>query len=186
MAVLCEAFSVIVRRDRIVAQFRGGWEAFLKNVPNQTACADESLVRVGFMHSDDIDAFVAQLCRAGLTFMEGGQAIDFAIVDQTAGLRTPATWLEFARLPHGTAGGLVSACWRYEGTREMGRGIHFPIGGVSIATPSWWTFEGSVSDSGSFFPHEHSPALTFLRAEGNVNVFRDETTGEEVSLGRTT
>ena len=58
MAVLVEAISVVVRRDAIGARYPGGWRGFLSIVPNSTLCADDDLVRVGFMAPPDVEAFI--------------------------------------------------------------------------------------------------------------------------------
>lgn len=38
MAVLCEALSVVVRRDSTAAYFNGDLEKFLLDVPSATVC----------------------------------------------------------------------------------------------------------------------------------------------------
>ena len=55
MAVLVEAISVIVRAAAIHQKYPGGWEAFKRIIPNQTLCADNELVRIGFMTPDDVE-----------------------------------------------------------------------------------------------------------------------------------
>jgi hypothetical protein len=42
MAVLVEAISVIVRNDSVHRSFEGGWDAFLRTVPDRSYCADGS------------------------------------------------------------------------------------------------------------------------------------------------
>lgn len=76
MAVLAEAISVVVRADRLLAVYPGGWDAFVGSVPNETLCADDELVRVGFMVPDDVRAYVAELERQGLIYLRGGEAQD--------------------------------------------------------------------------------------------------------------
>jgi hypothetical protein len=53
MAVLIEAISVVIRADTLLKKFPGGWGAFKLIVPNQTLCADNEIVRVGFMAPQD-------------------------------------------------------------------------------------------------------------------------------------
>ena len=55
MAVLIEAISVVVRADELLKKFPGGWDAFKSIVPNQTLCADNEIVRVGFMSPQDVE-----------------------------------------------------------------------------------------------------------------------------------
>jgi len=49
MAVLIEGTSVVIRLEAIHRQFPGGWQAFKLAAPNKTLCADNELIRVGFM-----------------------------------------------------------------------------------------------------------------------------------------
>ena len=69
MAVLIEAISVVVRADVLLQKFPGGWEAFKSIIPNQTLCADNEIVRVGFMSPQDVESFVKKLQDAGLEFL---------------------------------------------------------------------------------------------------------------------
>ena len=69
MAVLVEALSVIVRRDRIEEKYSGGWSAFKKSIPNATFCADDEIAAVAFMSPNDVQAYVNRLERKGLVFL---------------------------------------------------------------------------------------------------------------------
>lgn len=80
MAVLVEAFSVIVRRDAVNTRFAGGMSAFLETFPNQSACHDADLFRVGFMDSADARAYVESLEASGLNFHRNAVTIDLATV----------------------------------------------------------------------------------------------------------
>lgn len=184
MAVLVEAISVIVRRDSINAKFGGGWPEFLKCVPNRTLCADDDLVRVGFMSPDDVGAFIEITERGGLTFMDDGQAVDLAVVDQVRGPTTPVTWLEFAHLSINKKGNKVAACWLFEGPRR-GAGIHMSGKTMTLATPDGWTYEDSLSANFKFVPNEEMQGkMKFLRHEKNADVYLDLSTGKEVYVGR--
>ena len=66
LAVLVEAFSVIVRHRAIIDRFTGGWPAFLGAIPNATLCDDDDLVRVGFITPSDVEAFVGMLEAGGV------------------------------------------------------------------------------------------------------------------------
>jgi len=46
MTVLVEGISVIIKREVIERKFPGGWQDFVKDVPNQTLCADDELARI--------------------------------------------------------------------------------------------------------------------------------------------
>ena len=101
MAVLIEAISVVVRADTLVRRFPGGWEGFKEQVPNNTLCADNEIVRVGFMSPEDVDSFINLLQRADLIYLNNGRAIDIAVADQLHGLGAPCSWLEFGHVDMG-------------------------------------------------------------------------------------
>lgn len=149
MAVLVEGISVIVRRDAIESKYRGGWSAFVDDVPNPTLCADDEVVRIGFMAPPDVGAYVQRLERNGLRFLDCGKPVDLAIADQQEGLTTECDWLEFGKLEFGTSG-KVSACWFFDEPR-MCAGLHFRAS-MTLATPPGWSFEGSLSQEFGFVP----------------------------------
>lgn len=151
MAVLVEAISVIIRRDAIGRKYHGGWDAFVRAVSNATFCADSDIVRVGFLAPQDVKAFVEDLERHGLRFLDSSKAIDIAVVDQQRGLTAECDWLEFGRLGFGGEGGKVAACWFFTGPR-IGWGIHLRDTSMQIATPPGWQFEGSLSQRFVFVP----------------------------------
>ena len=70
MAVLIEAISVVVRVSSIARLYEGGARAFAADVPNNSLCADGELVRVGFMSPADAQAYVEQLERCNLKYLE--------------------------------------------------------------------------------------------------------------------
>lgn len=184
MAVLCEAISVIVRRDAIEKRLHGGWRGFECMVPNATLCADAKLARVGFMAPPDVAAFVSHLENEGLTFLRDGRAVDVAVVDQIRGPTMPAEWLEFAHLSLGETGNTVAACWLYEESR-IGTGTHFSGGPMELATPEGWAYENSLSANFKFVGNEElEDKMKFLRQEDGVDVYLDLSTGEEVYVGR--
>jgi hypothetical protein len=169
-----------VRRSK----YRGGWTAFVADVPNATFCADDEIARVGFMSAADVEAFIEGLQLQGLSFLEGGKAIDVAVVDQQRGLTTQCDWLEFGKLALG-AEGKVAACWFFEGPRIAAR-VYLRATSLPLATPVGWEFEGSLSQKFDFVPNGEEPSrLKFLRNEGDVDVYLDLETGKEVFLGRT-
>jgi hypothetical protein len=184
VAVLVEAISVVIRRDAIAGKFHGGWDAFVKSVPNATLCVDEKLVRVGFMAQNDVRSYINDLERHGLKFENGGTAEDIVVVDQQSGPTLACDWVEFGQFPYGGDGGKVSACWFFDGPRtETGHQLTGPK--LQIATPLGWTFEASMSKSFGFVPlGEEDKRLRFVRKEGPMEVYLDLVTGEEVYRGR--
>jgi hypothetical protein len=173
MAVLVEAISVIVRRAAIVERFKGGWPAFLEAIPNATGCYDDDLARVGFMSPDGVEAFVSELEGGGLVFRRDGQAVDIAVVDQLRGPTIPAPWLHVGRIRQGERH-LVAAA--LTGQRP-----------ASVAVPSGWKLEGSLSDKPGFAAEgTEGDRLKFLRHEGGNDVYLDLISGKEVFVGRPT
>jgi hypothetical protein len=180
MAVLVEAISVVVRRDSVERSFDGGWPAFVSRVPNATLCTDGRLARVGFMDPNAVEKFVAGLQSAGLVFLQSGKCTDIVVVDQERGSTIRCEWLEFAHIPFGKSGGKVAACWLFEGPR-LAAGVHFSGNTADLATPSGWTFEGSISERFSFVPNEDvGDRLKYLRTQSGLDVFLDTSTGREV------
>lgn len=202
MAVLVEAISVIVRRDAVARSYPGGWDAFVDAVPNATLCADDDLARVGFMHPDDVGAFIGVLTRHGLRFVEDGHAVDIAVADQQRGLTSACDWLEFGKIrlkespdsvakenPESRREGpgeqaTISACWLVA-DEQHGYGVHVPSASMELATPAGWRFEGSMSERFGFVPtEEQGGRLKLLRREAGVDVYLNLDTGEEVFVGR--
>ena len=185
MAVLIEAISVVIRRDRIDKLFPGGWGGFVSAVPNNTLCADDEIARVGFMSPQDTEAFIKRLERGGFKFLDRGKPIDIAVVDQQRGPTIECGWLEFGKLPFGDSVGKVSACWFFEGPR-VAAGLHMRGTSMNIATPPGWEYEGSISQKVGFVPTgEEAKRLKLLRVEDGMEVFLDLATGKEVFVART-
>lgn len=173
MAVLVEAISVVVRADALLKKFPGDWDAFKLIVPNQTLCADNEIVRVGFMTPQDVESFVKKLQGFGMEFLRSGDAIEIAVVDQMRGLTSQCSWLEFGHVDIG--GGIRVAACRLAGSRIM-----------EVVTPPGWKFEGSLSSSFGFVPTEHAgKGLKYLRHEDGCDVYLNPLTGKEVYVGRT-
>ncbi len=174
MAVLIEGTSVVVRVDALLERFPGGWEAFKRIVSNQTLCADNEIVRIGFMSPQDVEPFVKKLQGAGLEFLRDGEAIDIAVADQIRGLTSKCTWLEFGQVDMSGKGQRVSAC-RLVGSQLM-----------QVVTPPGWQFEGSLSSTFGFVPSEHAAkGMKYLRHENGLDVYLNPITGKEMYVGRT-
>ena len=174
MAVLIEGTSVVVRVDALLQRFPGGWEAFKHIVPNQTLCADNEIVRIGFMSPQDVEPFVKKLQAAGLEFLRDGEAIDIAVADQIRGLMSKCTWLEFGQVDMSGKGQRVAAC-RLVGSQLM-----------QVVTPPGWQFEGSLSSTFGFVPSEHAAkGMKYLRHENGLDVYLNPITGKEMYVGRT-
>lgn len=175
MAVLVESISVVIRVDALLKKFPGGCEGFKEIVPNQTLCADNELVRVGFMTPQDVEPFIAKLQEAGLEFLREGEAVEIVVADQIRGFTSKCNWAEFGRV---NIGG--QATQEVAAARLVGSGV------MQVVTPPNWCFEGSLSQTYIFVPTEHEKkALKYLRHENGLDVYFNPLTGKEVYVGRT-
>lgn len=175
MAVLIEANSVVIRVDSILSKFKGGIEAFESIIPNQTACSDNELYRIGFMMPEGADKFTAQLVDNGLEYLRDGEAVDFVQVAQLRGFISKCAWAEFGHINYRGDEKQRIAASRMINSQE------------SLYTPNGWKFEGSLSHTYGFIPEEQSmeKSLKFLRQDGGVKVYLNLLTGKEVYIGVT-
>lgn len=184
MTVLVEAISVVIRRDSLEVKFLDGIKGFQNIVPNQTFCADNELVRVGFMTPQDVREFIELLEKVGLEFIQNDRAVDITVVDQMKGPTMKVDWLEFARLSINERGDKVSACWFFDSPR-LADGLHMSKKNMSLATPMGWSFEKSLAASHTRIKDEEiAGRLKFIRHDGGTSVYWDEVKKEEVYIAR--
>lgn len=142
MAVLVEGISVIVLAKQIVSNHVGGWEAFKRKVPNQTMCADDELIRVGFMHPDDVQDYVATLEVAGLRHITDGAASDMVVADQQRGFTTACQWAHFGHINlGGDPAKRVAACMLAGSNLKQ------------IVFPEDWNYDDSLTAAYGFAPN---------------------------------
>jgi hypothetical protein len=167
MSVLVEAITVVVPLETLRSKYPGGPEAYERDCPNRTYCADEFMSRVGFMAPDDVRRFVERLQLLGFTHLHNGRAVDLVVVDQLRGPTSQCDWLEAGRHPDG-----YSAAWK-SGT----------IPGW-FAHPAGWTprQSGEMQFVGT---DEAKESLLRLTQEPGMDVVLDFRTGKEVYVGRT-
>ncbi len=163
MAVVIEAFSIVVRNSTLAGKYSGGLAKYRRDCPNNSFCADEWLSRVGFMARTEADFFVAQLAANGLMPYRKGDAEDVVLATASDGLLHPCTWLELGRW------GKAVVAW-LAGTK---RG--------NLHAPKNWSADRQVQLASD----DVNRRLQFLRSENNVDVYRDEETGQELYVGRT-
>ena len=176
MSVLIEAISVVFRAETVHAKYPGGWEKFVENLPNQTMCADNELVRIGFMSPEDVKNFVAQLEDHGFTYIDNGEAQDIVVVDQIRGPMASCNWAKFARFDLDGDGKKMIVVGRLVGSDHD-----------ILMLPDGWDFENSLSATYSFVPTKHfEKSMTPIRNEGNLEVYQNELTGREAYIGRAT
>ena len=175
MAVLAEAISVVIRAEPLSVAYQDNWDAFKLDVPNSTLCADGEIVRIGFMSPNDVEQFVKRLTELGLVHLDHDMAKDFVVVDQLQGPTSLCAWLDFGHVDlDADPSKRVAACW-LKGSE-----------GREVLMPDDWQFENSLSADYTFVPSEEiDEKLTFLRHDEGLDVYRNEVTGREFYLGRT-
>ena len=175
MAVLVEGISVVVSCAAISRSHSGGLAQFQYELPNKSFCADGELACVRFMTPIDVHAYVKQLESRGLSHVRASAAAaDLVIVDQLTGFRADCDWAEF---------GMTSLKGDPQFPIAVCRAL--PSSVQQVSTPLGWTFETSLSAHGRFAPgNQLPPAVKFLRREAGIDVYLDETTGQELFVGR--
>ena len=176
MAVLIEGISLVIRRDRIVTKFEGGWENFISLCPNKTLCFDENLARVGFMARQDAIKYADKLKILGLTFFQDDQFVDFAVVDQVLGPTVKCDWLKFIILEPLHPPMTITVC-ELVGSHEGDS--------LSVACPAGWDYENSLSKKIQRSSDEDlSTRYKYLYTKDGLDVMLDLKTGKEVYVGR--
>lgn len=170
MGVLIEGISVVVRREAIERTLPGGFEQFQRLIPNATACSDAHLTRVGFMTPPDVKAFVDSLVARNLTFHNGQQFVDVAVVDQHHGPKAPTPWLTIIQVPDGFTFAYLTG--------------HGP---GDLMTPARWSPETSLARTGTFVDNaDLDTVLTPRERTGNLQAVFDRRLNKPMYIGRTT
>ena len=191
MAVLCEAISVIVRRDSIDKFYQGGWLAFQEDLPHNKMCTDEELVSLGFWDSQSVEEYIDSLENKGLQFESKNEAFgvfdrsreinDIAVIEQDTGLWRPCDWIEQMRSEFGSTGIKVLMCWLFEGHKiACGiniKGTQIRDKAIYLHTPPGWTPEGSAGLMRRE-TDELDNELDFIETKGGNDVYRDRSTGK--------
>jgi tetratricopeptide (TPR) repeat protein len=164
MAILIEAFSVVVRNSTIAAKYPGGRAGYERDCPNATYCSDDHLSRIGFMMQRDAEVFVAQLAAKGFTPSRNQAADDVTLVSQSEGPLQPCGWLELGQ---------------YQGVR-----IAWMAGSDvgDLHAPPGWSLERPLQWMSA---EEARRRLEFVRSQDDLDVYRDKATGQELYVGRT-
>jgi hypothetical protein len=154
LAVLCDAISVVVRRDSVKKYFSGGWQSFLEIIPNGTFCSDDELARVGFLNPNNVKIYVENLVEHGLQFQSKRKSFsifkssrdfdDIVVIDQYQGPTLPCPWVEFGSFEVGDTGISVPVCWLFEGNRIMD-GLHLKTLNMQLSAPEGWKPEDTAS-----------------------------------------
>jgi hypothetical protein len=175
MPVLVEAISVIIRIQAIRDKYPGGWDSFVRSVPNATLCYDDELARVGFMSPNDCESYVENLELGGhLVYVKDGKCEDIAVADQQQGCYKACDWAEFRQVELEPGETVFAA--RLKGCSSQR--LYFPAD---------WEYEKSLSRKFTFVPvRKMDQSMRFVRHEANCDVYLDLSTGKETLVGRTT
>ena len=179
MTVLCDAHSIIIRRDSIDQYFEGGWKKFLETIPNNTFCTDGELARVGFLETTSAKEYVAQLESGGLQFLPKiksfglfGEALrrpNFVVINKYTALTFPFNWVKkkiFSLFGKSQRRDDIVVIEKYIGPTlpcnwvEFGK---FPAGPNEVMVSMCWLFEGKRFGLGV---HMDSPAIDLAIPEG--------------------
>jgi hypothetical protein len=99
---------------------------------------------------------------------------DIALADQIHGLHSICPWLEFGRVPVDGTEDRLGACRLVGGSSK------------SLVMPPDWRFETSLSAKSTFVANENLKSqVQYLRTQGNLDVYKNIETGEEMIVGRT-
>jgi hypothetical protein len=172
MAVLVEGLSVIIRGDALLRAF-GNFDRFKRIVPNETLCADNELVRVGFMHPDDVGHFISQLETEGLRYIVNGRAEDLVVADQRTGFAAICDWASFGHAP-----------WGGDPAKPVGVCMLENSSIDEVVLPEGWTYEGSLTASFKFTPTEELETILASEEDG-VQVVRLPSEDKPHYIGRT-
>lgn len=161
MAVPIEGYSVVAQLSRIQRLLDEG----LVTIPNSTALSDKYIWKCSFMAAEDARKFLLSLEQLGLNGSRGPDP-DMVLANEFDRAIDPyCEWLKMAVWEKAVI------AWK-EGTQPD----------TVTAREGWDPKVGS----GLVF---HDPSsmhfLEFLRLDGNVEVFRNKKTGQEVYLSRT-
>ncbi len=154
MSVLIEGFNVVAKRSTVSERYPGGFASFLEDCPVAAVCADDYIVRVGFMDPRDLDAYAAALEDNGLHMIIDNKYGDFAIIYGDSRLDRACPWLEFGRLGDGKR-----IAW--EAGSDPGR----------VVVPEGWSREAAMI----YIPQDRidDERLVPVRSAGDFNYYKD-------------
>ena len=144
-------------------------------MPNETLCADDELVRVGFMHPTDVRQFILQMRAQGLRYLLDGYATDMVVADQMRGLAAPCDWASFGHIDwNGDPKQRVVRCCLLKDSAQK-----------TFITPEGWSYEASLTSSFGFVPSGAEHTLRPLGEEDGLESYRSPLSEKTVYVGQT-
>jgi hypothetical protein len=146
----------------------------MASLPNSTLCSDGELACVNFMVPADVKKYVEYLVKQGLIFKKSDAAVDLVVVDQNRGMTFDCEWAIFGK-----------ADWNNNPECPISVCQYLPSNINHVVVPGGWDYVSSLSATSNFVDGENIPSgLKFLRRERDLDVFLDESTGQEFFVRR--
>ncbi|MCK5788961.1 MAG: hypothetical protein KAH32_08175, partial [Chlamydiia bacterium] len=191
MAVLAEAFSVIIKKDSLKRNKRH-YKQFKRNIADKkTVCDDGVIVRVGFMLYDDAINYLKYL-RHGLelsSHTSNNKAGDFVLVDMLNGTMVECDWLKFLRdklfveqSEFQNSNEDFSIVWHKDNYSGNSCSQAEGFSAEGICFPKLWTPDNAIY---SIDKSNNTDNLEVLKEENGVTTLKNTLTGEITYVGRT-
>ena len=129
MALLIEAYRVIIKLPAIEDKYPGGLAELKYRIPSEVVYKDDDLLAVGFMNRGYSDLFINIMRDKGLNQNE------VACVSQNYGFIYPASWLKLSKLIMDDGGNVVKVAYLNDKRLVY-----------EFVAPSGWQFKGSLSE----------------------------------------
>src|SRR5262249_9436378 len=146
---------------------------------------DDFLVRVGFMDSRDMRAYIGFLESRGLAFLRDNEAVDATIVSQRCEVATKCGWIGLRVRMGGSPPGRILICSFHDKALRVA-GLEPDPRTEPVATPKGWSYERSLSREFGYTPEGQAETrLGFMGTFDGLDVYEDLKTGKTVYVGRT-
>jgi hypothetical protein len=149
-------------------------DAYQRQLPNETYCADDQLCRVAFMAQADAMAHARHLVSAGLQGPVDGPSPELAIVSAAAGHLIPCDWLE-----------LQVRWYRHEGQQVGVLVAKLPGADVTqFIAPAGWRPSPMTLISPEDLRATYELVGVERKGGGSVETYRHRQTGDLIYIGR--
>ena len=159
MAVLVDAYSVIIRNLALERLYPGGVAGYGHDCPNRTYLTDGEVSRVAFMAWSDVETFLRSLQRYGINADSG----EIAVV-RPGKVIFATDWLELGFYKASLIARLVGSML------------------TSLVAPPGW--HPGISTLVLHTEHELKASYDLLDVKGGVETYRNRQTGEVMYVGR--